>query len=385
MAPAKPSLDLLRSLTDEHVLRALMAAAAADPCRARRSTGIFQADGVRERAPADRGRAAGGHRRTDHRARAGRLVLRARRGRRHAPWWSSIAPEGIVAELLDAHGDVISTAIAAVAPPGPTDAGRRGADGGGPDSAEGWLATAPARGGQRRRPGGPGHRPAGPPARRAVPGRRARPRRTCWPGSSTARSWSTTTSTGRPGPNATPPTADASTTSPTSTWARAWAAPSSATARYAADTPASPARSPTSSPSAPTAGPCPSPRCSPSSACAGRASTADRRRPSPPRRSTTRTLTRELIALAISGVIAALIALADPEVVVLGGSWGTHPLLGRAISTHLSGLPRSVAVRPATVHDQPALTGARHRAIHQLRDTIITRSHTNSSLRAAGG
>ena len=96
-------------------------------------------------------------------------------------------------------------------------------------------------------------------------------------------------------------------------------------------------------------------------------------------------VTRELIALAIAGVIAALIALADPEVVVLGGSWGTHPLLGRAISTHLSGLPRSVAVRPATVHDQPALTGARHRAIHQLRDTIITRSHTNSSLRAAGG
>jgi predicted NBD/HSP70 family sugar kinase len=91
--------------------------------------------------------------------------------------------------------------------------------------------------------------------------------------------------------------------------------------------------------------------------------------------------TRERIALAIAGIIAALIALADPEVVILGGSWGTHPLLERAVRAHLT--RRSVALRPATVHDQPALTGARHRAIHQLRDTIITRSRTNSALRAA--
>jgi hypothetical protein len=83
------------------------------------------------------------------------------------------------------------------------------------------------------------------------------------------------------------------------------------------------------------------------------------------------------VALAIAGIVAALIALADPEVVVLGGSWGTHPLLERAIHAHLARLPRSVALRPATVDDQPALTGARHRAVLQLRDTIITRSHAN--------
>jgi predicted NBD/HSP70 family sugar kinase len=93
---------------------------------------------------------------------------------------------------------------------------------------------------------------------------------------------------------------------------------------------------------------------------------------------------RDQIAVAIAGIIAALIALADPEVVILGGSWGTHPALGRAIDAHLTRLPRSVALRPAVVHDQPALTGARHRAIHQLRDTIITRSHTNSPSGASG-
>ena len=93
--------------------------------------------------------------------------------------------------------------------------------------------------------------------------------------------------------------------------------------------------------------------------------------------------TREWLALAIAGIIAALIALADPEVVVLGGSWGTHPLLQRAIDAHLALLPRSVALRPATVLDQPALTGARHRAIHQLRDTIIASSHAASSTHGA--
>ncbi len=88
---------------------------------------------------------------------------------------------------------------------------------------------------------------------------------------------------------------------------------------------------------------------------------------------------REQLARAIAGAIAALIALADPEVVVLGGSWGTHPALQQAIRTHLTRLPRSVALRPAAVHDQPALAGARQRAIHQLRDSIITRSHAGSA------
>ena len=88
---------------------------------------------------------------------------------------------------------------------------------------------------------------------------------------------------------------------------------------------------------------------------------------------------REQLARAIAGAIAALIALADPEVVVLGGSWGTHPALQQAIRTHLARLPRSVALRPAAVHDQPALAGARQRAIHQLRDSIITRSHAGSA------
>jgi predicted NBD/HSP70 family sugar kinase len=88
---------------------------------------------------------------------------------------------------------------------------------------------------------------------------------------------------------------------------------------------------------------------------------------------------REGLARAITGVVAALVALADPEVVILGGSWGTHPLLRRAIDAHLARLPRSARLRAAAVVEHPALAGARRRAIHRLRDTIIASSHTESS------
>ena len=140
------------------------AAAASDPCRARRSNGTVQTDGVRQRAPAVRGRFAGGHGATDDRAWAGRLVLRARRGRRLRPGGHR-GPGGDHGRAAgrprrrDLHGNRRGRA------PSTIDPGCRGTDGGGPNSAEGCLTTAPARGGQRRRPGGPGHRPPGPPAR----------------------------------------------------------------------------------------------------------------------------------------------------------------------------------------------------------------------------
>ena len=89
-------------------------APAADPGRARRPDGDLQADvseSVRRLSEAGlRGR----HRRTNHRPRAGRLVLRPRRGPRQRTG-VSVAPEGVVAETLDAHGDVICTATADVA------------------------------------------------------------------------------------------------------------------------------------------------------------------------------------------------------------------------------------------------------------------------------
>ena len=171
--------------------------------------------------------------RADHRrpgSRPGRLVLRPGRRTPASRSRSSIAPEGVVAECrrrLRRRGVACGAAISAAGPAG-----------------RGRLRLADPR------PPTRGAAPAGP-ARLAVvsaadPVDRppagwssCRTRRSCsassirsryWRRTSTDRSPSTTTSTGRPGPSATrrrPPW----TTSPTSSWARGSAARSSATAR----------------------------------------------------------------------------------------------------------------------------------------------------------
>jgi predicted NBD/HSP70 family sugar kinase len=79
------------------------------------------------------------------------------------------------------------------------------------------------------------------------------------------------------------------------------------------------------------------------------------------------------LAEAISGVLAALVALTDPQVVVVGGSWGTHPTVVRAISERSTRLPRHVPLRSANVTSEPAVTGAREEALHDLRTAILTR------------
>jgi predicted NBD/HSP70 family sugar kinase len=80
---------------------------------------------------------------------------------------------------------------------------------------------------------------------------------------------------------------------------------------------------------------------------------------------------RGAVATAVSGVLAATIALTDPEVIILGGPWGSHPIMIEAIRDTLSEAPRSAPVRPATLTEQAALTGARHAAITRLRAAII--------------
>ena len=375
MTPAKPSLELLRSLTDEHVLRALMEQRRLTRAELAARTGISKptvSESVRRLAEA--GLLADTGERTTGRGRVGSYYAladgrRLRPGGQHRPG----GDRGRAARRprrRDRHGDRRASRARPRA-----GAGRRGADGGGPDSADGRRATAPAGGGQRRRPGGPGHRPPGPPARRAVPARRTRPGRRAGRRSSTARSWSTTTSTGRHEPNATPPAARSSTTSPTCTSARAWAAPSSATARSAADTPASPARSPSPRRPVPTAGPCPSSRCSARSASAIPASTAidvpallaavesdDAR---------ARDL-RATLARAICGVLAAVVAFCDPAIVVIGGTWGAAPVVLDTIAAEFERLPRHVPIRAARLTDAPSLAGARNHALHELQATIAT-------------
>lgn len=77
------------------------------------------------------------------------------------------------------------------------------------------------------------------------------------------------------------------------------------------------------------------------------------------------------LGAALSGVLAALVALCDPEVVVLGGEWGTHPAVIDAVRTRFGQSPRHVPVRPAAVTEEPALSGARNRALRDLRTAIV--------------
>jgi len=80
---------------------------------------------------------------------------------------------------------------------------------------------------------------------------------------------------------------------------------------------------------------------------------------------------RGTVATAVAGVLAATVALADPEVIIIGGPWGTHPVMVEAIENAFAKAPRSVPVRAATLTERAALTGARQAAITQLRATII--------------
>ncbi|MGI5183236.1 ROK family transcriptional regulator [Dactylosporangium sp. CA-152071] len=71
---------------------------------------------------------------------------------------------------------------------------------------------------------------------------------------------------------------------------------------------------------------------------------------------------------AVAGVVAATVALADPQEVVIGGTWG--PALIEGIRAATARTPRPVDLRPATVTTDPVLTGVRAEALAGLRAAI---------------
>jgi predicted NBD/HSP70 family sugar kinase len=81
--------------------------------------------------------------------------------------------------------------------------------------------------------------------------------------------------------------------------------------------------------------------------------------------------TARALGAAIGGVLAAVVALADPEHIVIGGSWGTDPRVLDAIAEAFARLPRHVALRPAALTIEPSLTGARTDALNRLRSAIV--------------
>jgi predicted NBD/HSP70 family sugar kinase len=81
---------------------------------------------------------------------------------------------------------------------------------------------------------------------------------------------------------------------------------------------------------------------------------------------------RTTLARAVAGALSAVVALTDPAVVLIGGSWGRHPSVLAAVAREFADAPRSVGVEAAAVADEPVLAAARAAALEQLRDAIVT-------------
>jgi predicted NBD/HSP70 family sugar kinase len=80
---------------------------------------------------------------------------------------------------------------------------------------------------------------------------------------------------------------------------------------------------------------------------------------------------RAAVGTALSGVLAALVAVCDPEVVIVGGEWGGHPAVIDTVRARFRQSPRHVPIRPAAVSAEPALSGARRQALDDLRTAIV--------------
>ncbi|MEV6239247.1 ROK family transcriptional regulator [Lentzea sp. NPDC051838] len=80
--------------------------------------------------------------------------------------------------------------------------------------------------------------------------------------------------------------------------------------------------------------------------------------------------TLDAVARAVSGVVTALVTLADPEVVVVGGPWG--PGLLHAISS----APRPLDLLAASV-EEPSLGGASAAALERLRTALVEASRNS--------
>jgi predicted NBD/HSP70 family sugar kinase len=88
---------------------------------------------------------------------------------------------------------------------------------------------------------------------------------------------------------------------------------------------------------------------------------------------------RTALARAVASVLSAVVALTDPAVVLVGGPWGRHPSVLAVVAREFADAPRSVPVQAATASDEPALAAARETALQQLRDAVITAAPRDSA------
>ncbi|MEA2136384.1 MAG: hypothetical protein QOC68_4293 [Solirubrobacteraceae bacterium] len=88
---------------------------------------------------------------------------------------------------------------------------------------------------------------------------------------------------------------------------------------------------------------------------------------------------RSALARAVAGALSAVVALTDPAVVLVGGPWGRQPSVLATVAHEFADAPRSVPVQAAAVNDEPALAAARETALQQLRDAVITAAPRRSA------
>ncbi|MWA04130.1 ROK family protein [Actinomadura sp. LD22] len=79
---------------------------------------------------------------------------------------------------------------------------------------------------------------------------------------------------------------------------------------------------------------------------------------------------RTALAEAVGGALTAIASLADPEHVVVGGPWGGHPEILGALGDVASRRPRAPSLRPATVPAAP-FAAVRADALARLRDSVV--------------
>jgi predicted NBD/HSP70 family sugar kinase len=77
------------------------------------------------------------------------------------------------------------------------------------------------------------------------------------------------------------------------------------------------------------------------------------------------------LARAIGGVLSSVVALCDPELAVLGGPWGGKQAVVEAVHAAAVGLRQPVEVRAAVVTEHAPLSGARTAAVRALGDSIV--------------
>lgn len=80
------------------------------------------------------------------------------------------------------------------------------------------------------------------------------------------------------------------------------------------------------------------------------------------------------LAAAVSGVLDAAVAFTDPAFAVIGGPWGSAAPFAAELVAALLARPRGIRLAQPLVHDDPSLAGARAAAVSRLRDDLVARS-----------